>query len=102
MPDRTEWTQQSPSRNSRVNIGGDGVLVASTCGPGGAEVGAVVSHQEFIEGKYQDVVSKVFGQEVLDAMLAGAGTLIPVGIGVVLGVAVVGNVLRFVNNHQHF
>jgi hypothetical protein len=71
MPGQTEWTKELPTRNSRVNIAGDGVLVASTCGPGGAEVGAVVSHQEFIEGKYQDVIRKVFGQDVLDQMLVG-------------------------------
>ncbi|MGB0641229.1 MAG: hypothetical protein ACPGTU_17975 [Myxococcota bacterium] len=71
MPGQTEWTKDLPSRNSRVNIAGDGVLVASTCGPGGSEVGAVVSHQEFIDGKYQDVIRKVFGQDVLDQMLVG-------------------------------
>ena len=71
MPGQTEWTKDLPTRNSRVNIAGDGVLVASTCGPGGAEVGAVVSHQEFIDGKYQDVIRKVFGQDVLDQMLVG-------------------------------
>ena len=76
MPMQTEWTQQSPSRDSRVDIAGDGVLVASTCGPGGAEVGAVVSHQEFIDGKYQDVIRKVFGQEVLDAMITGCKEII--------------------------
>ena len=71
MPEQTEWTKEQPSRNSRVSIAGDGVLVASTCGPGGSEVGAVVSHQEFIDGKYQDVIRKVFGQDVLDQMLVG-------------------------------
>lgn len=71
MPGQTEWTKDLPSRNSRVNIAGDGVLVASTCGPDGSEVGAVVSHQEFIDGKYQDVIRKVFGQDVLDQMLVG-------------------------------
>ena len=76
MPMQTEWTQQSPSRVFRVDIAGDGVLVASTCGPGGAEVGAVVSHQEFIDGKYQDVIRKVFGQEVLDAMITGCKEII--------------------------
>ena len=71
MPAQTQWTKESDSRNSRVDIGGEGVLVASSCGPGGSEVGAVVSHQEFIDGKYQDVIRKVFGQEVLDQMIAG-------------------------------
>ena len=76
MPGQTEWTKDLPSRNSRVNIAGDGVLVASTCGPGGSEVGAVVSHQEFIDGKYQDVIRKVFGQDVLDQMLVGCKEII--------------------------
>ena len=76
MPGQTEWTKDLPTRNSRVNIAGDGVLVASTCGPGGAEVGAVVSHQEFLDGKYQDVIRKVFGQDVLDQMLVGCKEII--------------------------
>jgi hypothetical protein len=71
MPEQTEWTKDSESRRSRVDIGGEGVLVASSCGPGGSEVGAVVSHQEFVDGKYQDVIRKVFGQETLDKMIAG-------------------------------
>jgi hypothetical protein len=71
MPVQTEWTKDLETRSSRVDIAGEGVLVASSCGPGGSEVGAVVSHQEFIDGKYQDVIRKVFGQEVLDQMIAG-------------------------------
>jgi len=71
MPGQTEWTKDSDSRSSRVDIGGEGVLVASSCGPGGSEVGAVVSHQDFIDGKYQDVIRRVFGQDVLDQMIAG-------------------------------
>ncbi len=45
------------------------MIVASNCGPDGADVGAVVSHQEFLDGRYQDVVRKVFGQEILDEMI---------------------------------
>ncbi len=71
MPKQTQWTKETEKRNSRVDISGDGVLVASSCGPGGSEVGAVVSHQEFIDGKYQDVIRKVFGQDVLDQMIVG-------------------------------
>jgi len=71
MTTQTQWTKETEARNSRVDIGGEGVLVASSCGPGGSEVGAVVSHQEFIDGKYQDVIRKVFGQDVLDQMIAG-------------------------------
>jgi hypothetical protein len=76
MSSKTEWFKESPSRNSRVDIAGEGVLVASTCGPGGSEVGSVVSHQEFIEGKYQDVIRKVFGTEVLTEMIAGCESIL--------------------------
>ena len=76
MPEQTEWTKDSESRSSRVNIAGAGVLGASSCGPGGSEVGAVVSHQEFIDGKYQDVVRKVFGQDVLTKMIAGCQEIV--------------------------
>ena len=34
-------------------------------------MGNVVSHAEFVEGKYQDVIRKVFGPEVLAEMIAG-------------------------------
>ena len=57
------------STQGRMKTAGYPVLVASTCGPEGAEVGNVISHQEFIEGKYQDVIRKVFGPEVLAEML---------------------------------
>ncbi len=76
MSSKTQWFKESPSRNSRVDIGGEGVLVASTCGPGGSEVGSVVSHQEFIEGKYQDVIRKVFGADVLTEMIAGGESIL--------------------------
>jgi len=69
VPIKTQWHLDSSSRQSRVDLGGTGVLVASTCGPEGAEVGNVISHQEFIEGKYQDVIRKVFGPELLAEML---------------------------------
>jgi hypothetical protein len=71
MPEQTEWTKDSETRRSRVDISGEGVLVASTCGPEGQEVGAVVSHQDFLDGKYQDVIRKVYGADVLAAMLVG-------------------------------
>ncbi len=71
MPDQTQWTKDTETRRSRVDIAGEGVLVASTCGPEGQEVGAVVSHQEFLDGKYQDVIRKVYGADVLSAMIAG-------------------------------
>jgi hypothetical protein len=54
-----------------VDISGEGVLVASTCGPQGEEVGAVVSHQEFLGGKYQEVIRKVYGADVLSEMIIG-------------------------------
>ena len=71
MPEQTEWTKNTESRRSRVDISGEGVLVASTCGPEGSEVGAVVSHQEFVDGKYQDVIRKVYGADVLEQMIVG-------------------------------
>ena len=71
MADQTQWQLDRNGRMSRVDIGGTGVLVASTCGPDGSEVGNVVSHQEFVDGKYQDVIRKVFGPEVLADMVAG-------------------------------
>ena len=55
-----------------------------------------------ILGQYENIISvvketvKAATAADIDGILAGAGTLIPVGIGVVLGVAIVGNVLRFV------
>ena len=71
MSDKTQWFSDNTNRKSRVDIGGSGVLVASTCGPEGSEVGNVISHAEFVEGKYQDVIRKVFGPEVLAEMIAG-------------------------------
>ena len=76
MPEQTQWIKDSETRRSRVDIGGDGVLVASTCGPEGQEVGAVVSHQEFIDGKYQDVIRKVYGVAVLEQMIAGCKEIV--------------------------
>ena len=71
MAAQTQWTKETETRTSRVDISGEGVLVASTCGPQGQEVGAVVSHQEFLDGKYQDVIRKVYGTDVLDQMITG-------------------------------
>ena len=71
MAEQTQWVKDSETRRARVDISVDGVLVASTCGPEGQEVGAVVSHQDFIDGKYQDVIRKVYGVDVLEKMIAG-------------------------------
>jgi hypothetical protein len=49
-------------------------MVGSNCGPDGGMVGSVVSHAEFIEGRYQDVVKKVFGADILQEMLAACAT----------------------------
>lgn len=76
MSEKTQWFSDNPNRKSRVDIGGNGVLVASTCGPEGSEVGSVISHAEFVEGKYQDVIRKVFGAEVLAEMVAGCEAII--------------------------
>ena len=64
------WEAAMGSRTARLAIADGKVIVASNCGPDGADVGAVVSHQEFLEGRYQDVVRKVFGQALLDEMIA--------------------------------
>ena len=71
MAQQTERFKESDTRRSRVDISGEGVLVASTCGPQGEEVGAVVSHQEFLGGKYQEVIRKVYGADVLSEMIIG-------------------------------
>ncbi len=71
MPDKTPGQLERNGRQSRVDSSGDGVMVASSCGPRCSEVGSVVSHQEFVAGKYQDVNSKAFGPEVLADMVAG-------------------------------
>ena len=76
MPEKTQWQLDRNGRQSRVDIGGTGVLVASTCGPEGSEVGSVVSHEEFVDGKYQDVIRKVFGPEVLADMVAGCEAIL--------------------------
>lgn len=55
-----------------------------------------------ILGQYENIITvvkdtvKAATSGDLSAITAGASTLIPVGIGVVLGVAVIGNLLRFV------
>jgi len=76
MPEQTQWIKDTETRRSRVDIAGEGVLVASTCGPEGQEVGAVVSHQDFLDGKYQDVIRKVYGVEVLEKMIAGCKEIV--------------------------
>jgi len=76
MPEQTQWIKDTETRRSRVDISGEGVLVASTCGPEGQEVGAVVSHKDFLDGKYQDVIRKVYGVEVLEKMIAGCKEIV--------------------------
>lgn len=55
-----------------------------------------------ILGQYENIISvvkdtvKAAAAADVGGVLDGAGTLIPVGLGVVLGVAIVGNALRFV------
>jgi hypothetical protein len=81
MPSKTQWYLDRNGRQSRVDIGGTGVLVASTCGPEGSEVGSVVSHDEFVEGKFQDVIRKVFGQDVLTEMITGCEEILAERVG---------------------
>ena len=70
MSENREWETQAGARTARVVIGDGGVMVGSNCGPGGAPVGAVVTHSEFLEGKYHDVIRKTSGDQLLDEMLA--------------------------------
>ena len=81
MPSKTQWYLERNGRKSRVDIGGAGVLVASTCGPEDSEVGNVVSHDEFVQGKYQDVIRKVFGQDLLAEMIAGCEEILAERVG---------------------
>ena len=67
---KTHWELTRNDRTSVLDINETEVCVASTCGPDGSLVGNVVSHKEFLEGRYQDVIFKVFGKEVLDEMIA--------------------------------
>lgn len=64
------WEIDTGKRVAIVDVNDSEVMVGSNCGPDGGMVGSVVTHAEFIEGRYQDVVKKVFGAEVLSEMLA--------------------------------
>ena len=64
------WEVDTGKRVAIVDVNDSEVMVGSNCGPDGGMVGSVVSHAEFIEGRYQDVVKKVFGADVLQEMLA--------------------------------
>jgi hypothetical protein len=65
-----KWEIDTGKRVAIVDVNDTEVMVGSNCGPDGGMVGSVVSHAEFIEGRYQDVVKKVFGEDVLQEMLA--------------------------------
>ena len=64
------WEVDTGKRVSIVDVNDSQVMVGSNCGPDGGMVGNVVSHQEFLDGRYQDVVRKVFGAEVLEEMIS--------------------------------
>ena len=70
---KTHWELEKNGRTSVLDVNNTEVCVGSTCGPDGAMVGNVISHQEFLDGRYHDVVLKVFGQETLDEMIAAIG-----------------------------
>jgi hypothetical protein len=65
-----KWEIDTGKRVAIVDVNETEVMVGSNCGPDGGMVGSVVSHAEFIGGRYQDVVKKVFGEDVLNEMLA--------------------------------
>jgi hypothetical protein len=67
---KTHWELTRNDRTSVFDINATEVCVASTCGPDGSLVGNVVSHEEFLGGRYQDLIFKVFGKEVLAEMIA--------------------------------
>ena len=64
------WEVDTGKRVAIVDVNDSQVMVGSNCGPDGGMVGNVVSHEEFLGGRYQDVVQKVFGKELLSEMLA--------------------------------
>jgi len=64
------WEVDTGKRVSIVDVNDSQVMVGSNCGPDGGMVGSVVTHQEFLDGRYQDVVRKVFGSEVLEEMIS--------------------------------
>ncbi len=67
------WEVDTGKRVAIVDVNDSEVMVGSNCGPDGGMVGSVVSHQEFLGGRYQDVVQKVFGKEVLEEMIRACG-----------------------------
>ncbi len=69
MTQTRTWEGGWGSKTATVAIDDKHVLVAADCGPRGQPVGATLSHQEFLEGRYQPVVKQVFGDEVLQEML---------------------------------
>ncbi len=71
---KTHWELSQNGRTSVLDVNESEVCVGSTCGPAGSMVGNVVSHAEFLEGRYHEVVLKVFGQETLDEMIAAVSS----------------------------
>ncbi len=69
-----KWEIDTGKRVAIVDVNETQVMVGSNCGPDGGMVGSVVSHAEFIDGRYQDVVKKVFGDAVLQEMLAACSS----------------------------
>ena len=66
MSETRTWKGGWGSKTAKIAIDEQKVLLAADCGPGGAPVGASMTHAEFLEGRYHPVVRRVFG----DAMLA--------------------------------
>ena len=72
MTTQKTWESAVGSRSAKVALDGGRIVLASNCGPGGTDVGAVITVPDFLEGQYQDVIRKMFGQEILDEMIAAA------------------------------
>jgi putative membrane protein len=64
-------------------------------GVSGAYLLLILGQYETIIGAIKDAVKAASSGDIA-AALAEAGTLVPVGVGVVLGIVVIGNLLRFV------
>jgi hypothetical protein len=71
---KTHWELESNGRTSVLDVNESEVCVGSTCGPAGSMVGNVVSHAEFLDGRYHEVVLKIFGQETLNEMIAAVNS----------------------------
>ena len=69
---KTHWELSSNGRTSVLDVNESEVCVGSTCGPAGSMVGNVVSHAEFLEGRYHEVSPWTHAHIHLAASCSGA------------------------------